>query len=502
MTERHTQKLTGPEYQDARSRDIGEPDVPSQPYNVILINADTYRYDNLFDRAAVPVTTPNLDAFAERAVSLSHFYAGSFPTIPERTDLISGRYAWPWYPWQPLAEKNRMPQLLNQHGYVTQLICDCPHLFNAGFNQAFNAAYHVRGQEGDMPFLHMNDPIETVMPPEKTRTGHHFQDRNLVDLHRWTNRYWRCEEDTFPPRTAGRAVRWLEENRQHRPFLLWVDFFDPHEPWDPPEYMVKKYDPSYEGTPMMHPNYGKASDYTAGELRNLRAHYCAEAELVDRWVGRILQKIDDLDLWDTTVVIFTTDHGMSLGEHNRTGKSNINKHDDRLWPLYPEIAHIPLLIAAPGLPRGAAVDILAQPADILPTLIELNGLDVAPPDPFQGSSFASALSVGARTPSRDFVVSGSYLRLRDGKLPPTAVTPMVYTHRWAYAPFGPGDAPYGSDEVSPAYHTSELFDLDDDPYGERNVAQEHPDIVEEMHDKLIRWLEEIGAPDEAIEVYT
>ena len=62
--------------------------------NIILIVSDTYRYDNLFDRAAMPVRTPNLDAFAERAVSMEQFYTGSFPTIPQRTDMTSGRYGW------------------------------------------------------------------------------------------------------------------------------------------------------------------------------------------------------------------------------------------------------------------------------------------------------------------------------------------------------------------------------------------------------------------------
>ncbi len=488
MTEQEFPKLTGPEYQDAANREIRPLAAPDQPFNVVIINADTYRYDNLFDYAGIPVMTPSLDAFAERAVNMTQFYAGSFPTIPERTDLISGRYAWPWYPWQPLAESNRMPQLLNQHGYVSQLICDCPHLFNANFNQAFNAAYHIRGQEGDMPLLHMNDPIEEIMPREKTRTGHHFQDRNLVDLHRWTNRYWRCEEETFPPRTAGHAIRWLEENDTYRPFLLWVDFFDPHEPWDPPAYMVEAYDPAYSGTPMLHPNYGRADDYTPDELRNLRAHYCAEAELVDRWVGRIFAKLTDLGLWESTIVIFTTDHGMSLGEHNRTGKSNINTRDDRRWPLYPEVAHIPFLIAAPGLPGGTTLDLLAQPVDILPTLIELNGLTVEPPDPFHGRSFAQHLQGAKQAPLREWVVCGSFLRKQAGEVPSTAVTPMVYTHRWAYAPLAPQEG-------------AELFDLETDPYAETNVIAHHPEIAKDLHAKLVDFLQALGAPVEAIEVY-
>ena len=188
-------------------------------------------------------------------------------------------------------------------------------------------------------------------------------------MHRWINRYFNVEEETFTSRTAATASRWLEENYQAAPFFLWVDFFDPHEPWDPPEYMVKRYDSDYDGVPMIHCNYGPATDYTEAELKNLWAHYAAEAELVDRHLGRVLQKVDDLDLWDDTVVIVTSDHGTSLGEHNRTGKSNICDTDARFWPLYPEVSHVPFLIAGGDIPRGASLDILGQPVDVLPTCL-------------------------------------------------------------------------------------------------------------------------------------
>ena len=259
-------------------------------------------------------------------------------------------------------------------------------------------------------------------------------------------------------------------------------------PWDAPEYMVRKYDADYDGVPMMHPNYGKAGDYTPEELRNLRAHYCAEAELVDRWVGRIFQKLDDMALWDSTIVIFTTDHGMSLGEHNRTGKSNINDKDARMWPTYPEIAHIPFLMAVPGVEGGRQVDLLAQPADILPTLIDLNGLDVTPPDPFHGQSFAPSLLGREQDPIHDSAICGSFLRKRDGKVPSTAVTPVVYTQTWAYAPFGPDG-------------NAELFNLEQDLEATENVIADHADVAQDMHARLTGWLKEIGAPDEALDVY-
>ena len=167
--------------------------------NIILIVSDTYRHDNLFDRSALPVRTPHLDAFSQRAISMEQFYTGSFPTIPQRTDMTSGRYGWPWYPWQrlDLSTRNSMPGILGESGYVSQLICDCPHLFNAGFQHTFTAAEAIRGQEGDLHRLRMNYPIGSAMPPEKTRSGKHFQGRNLVDLHRWENRDWKGEEDCW-----------------------------------------------------------------------------------------------------------------------------------------------------------------------------------------------------------------------------------------------------------------------------------------------------------------
>ena len=328
-------------------------------HNIILIITDTFRYDNLGDRAKVmPVRTPELDEFAEKqATSVEGFYTGSFPTIPHRTDIATGKLGWTHYGWQPidLSGRNHIARLLNSKGYATQLICDCPHLFPARFNSSFQAAFQSRGQESDRALLHLNDPINVVMPHEKTRMNPLFMGHPLADEHRWHNRYYQFETETFPAKTGSLVIRWLEENYKSGPFFLWTDFFDPHEPWDPPEYLVKRYNPDYDGTPMIHPNYGRSDVYTAAELRNLMAHYSAEAEIVDRWIGRVLQKIDDLSLWDNTVVIVTSDHGMSIGEHGRTGKSNISDGDDRYWPLYPEIGHVPFLVSARN-PLGAITE--------------------------------------------------------------------------------------------------------------------------------------------------
>ena len=454
--------------------------------NIVLIISDTFRYDNLFDWAEMPVRTPHLDAFAQRAVSASRMYAGSFPTIPHRTDVLSGRHTWLWHPWQPVLQstKNIMPRFFKEYGgHVTQLLGDCPMLMRSGFGSLFDAAHIIRGQECDVHYLHMNDPIENVMPPEKTRHDEDFQGNNLVDMICWQNAHWRYEEDRFSPQTARLTARWLEDNYRYHPFFLWVDFFDPHEANMPPEYMVRNYDPDYVGPPMLHFNYGKASDLTPAELKNMRAHYCADAELVDRSVGRILQKLDDCRLWSNSIVIFTSDHGTCLGERNRTGKSNRNPADDRRWPLCEKIAHVPFLIAAPGLEGGRTIDALLQPSDILPTLLDLAGLDIEPEEPFHGKSFAPMLRGEAQESLRKFAVTGMYRR---NDYSPNTETPVLRTDKWAYVPIG-------SDGER------ELYNLEIDPVMETDVASDHPRVMRGLHAKLSAWLQEIAAPQEAIE---
>jgi len=215
----------------------------------------------------------------------------------------------------------------------------------------------------------------------------------------------------------------------------------------------------------------------------MRAHYCADAELVDRSVGRILEKIDDCALWENSIVVFTSDHGTCLGERNRMGKSNRNPRDDRNWPLCEKIAHVPFLIAAPVLAGGRTIDALLQPADILPTLLDLAGLDAEPEEPFHGKSFAPMLRGEPQEPIRDFAITSMYRRPDYVEL---TETPVIRTHKWAYAPLGEKGAP-------------ELYDVEKDPVMETDVAADHPEVANELHDKFFAWLDEIGAPKEAIQ---
>ena len=177
--------------------------------NIVLLITDTFRFDNLSNRARRPIRTPALDTFSERrGTSVDVFHTGSFPTIPHRTDLATGKLVWPHFPWQPidLSSQNHIARLLGKQGYVSQLICDCPHLFNARFQHSFTAAFQHRGQEGDKHLLHLNDEIPVVMPHEKTRQAPIFRGSTLADAHRWINRNVVTEAGTISARTAATTV--------------------------------------------------------------------------------------------------------------------------------------------------------------------------------------------------------------------------------------------------------------------------------------------------------
>lgn len=210
--------------------------------------------------------------------------------------------------------------------------------------------------------------------------------------------------------------------------------------------------------------------------------------MVDRAVGRVLQKIDDLQMWDNSVVVFTSDHGVSLGEHDRVGKSNCSDGaDPRAWPLYPEIAHVPCLIAAPGLAGGRRMEKIVQTPDILPTCADLAGVSADPPTPFHGRSFAPWLRDERGDAFRDFAIAGAPFdpdKHDKRQLKP----PVFYTEKW-------GVAPYGHDG------RGQVFDIEADPLAENDRAADHEDLLVDVRREIAEWLKAQDAPQTSIEPF-
>jgi arylsulfatase A-like enzyme len=450
--------------------------------NFIVIVSDTFRYDHLGANGNNWIKTPELDAFSRIAVNFDRCTISSFPTIPTRTDWFTGRYSFPFHGWQPLDPKvTILAGELANAGYVNQLITDCPHVMKGTnhFDRGFHGAQWVRGQEGDTPLTWMNHPLTEVVPFEKTRQRPIVFGATLPNLHAWQNRWWDGEEDTFVARTCRTACHWLEHNYRAERFLLWVDCFDVHEPWDPPQYLVDLYDRSgYDGPPMRHPNYGPASDYTEAEVRNLRAHYAGEVTLVSKHVGRLLRMAEDTGIMDRTAILFMADHGMYLGEHDRCGKSNIAPHDTRgSWPFFEEVTHVPLMVYAPGMAGGRRVSAPVQPPDIMPTLLELAG--VTAPDGMHGHSLVPLLCKEESGWPRRAAFSGTDLTRGEGKNAPKVT---VTDREWSLLMGAEGHC------------APELYHRPSDPGQENDVIAAHPDVAAGLHRELTAFLGQIEAP--------
>ena len=337
--------------------------------NIIHIISDTFRRDNLAIFGGKGYT-PSLNAFAEKCVVFDKAYVCGFPTVPIRGELVTGQVSICRRGWEPL--KRDVPVIaddLTNAGVVSMMIADTPHHINNGFfyNRGFTGWKWIRGQEGDhletQPYDY--ESRKSLQYRTYTRTHPNRLPGGLGN-HLKNISFRQTEADTFVAQTMQTACDWLERNHQHENFYLMVDTFDPHEPWDAPEWYLRRFDSSdYEGPEPIYPPYGP-NPMNARETERLNALYRAEASLVDNWIGQLLRKIDYMGLMENTMIIFMADHGFLLGEHGLLAKN---------LSMYEEVIHIPLLVYHPdATPRHT--DALTSIADIPATVIDVFGQNV------------------------------------------------------------------------------------------------------------------------------
>ena len=336
--------------------------------NIIFIVSDTFRRDHLSVYGNTWIRTPYLDRFAGISTVFDNAYICSFPTVPARFEFLTGMVAFPTRGWEPMpAHQVTLAERLREQGYVSMMIFDTANLMRRGYNYAkgFDAFEWIRGQEGDEHSIDYGE-VDLGAPEDKLRSG---WQHNLYQ-HRRSTATRLHERDYFVAQTMQTACDWLERNYKWDKFFLYVDTFDPHEPWDPPEWYLRLYEKEWDGDRLDYPAGGEVEGkYTPEELAHIRALYAGEVTLVDKWVGRLLEKIDDLGLMDDTMVIFTTDHGTQQGEHNLMMKGG---------GMYETVCHIPLIVYHPQIKGGRRNDALVQIPDVAATILDATrseGLD-------------------------------------------------------------------------------------------------------------------------------
>ncbi len=407
----------------------------SGPRNMVVLLLDSLNRHMIGAYGGDEFETPNLDRLAARSIRFTNHYSASLPCMPARHDLLCGSWDFLWRPWGSIELwENSVTQDLRMTGVTSQLITDHPHLFETGgenYHTDFSAWDYLRGHEGD-PWKTRPDPSWVGTPALPAAQG---MFRRGYD---YSRTYFREECDFPGPKTMAASADWLDHNAgAHERFFLFVDEFDPHEPFDTPEPWTFKYHDQRNGDLMIWPPYGTDpvgdGELTEAQAEQIRANYGAKLSMIDHWLGRVLDAMDRNRLWEDTALVLCTDHGHYLGEHGGAfGKPGL--------PIYNTLGHIPMLIAWPGTePR--ACNALTTTVDIHATIVDL--FCAQPRHRTHGVSLRPLLDGGADT-VREWTLQGYFGREVNvidaaGKYirtTPNGPFPLsMWSNRWSTMPF-------------------------------------------------------------------
>lgn len=388
---------------------------PKAPWNVLLVTFDTTRADRLGCYGNERIKTPTLDNLAAQGVRFARDMTAVPITAPSHSSILTGRY--------PIAhgvrdnglfvlgdEQVTLAEMLHDHGYATAAaVGSYPVTAQFGLDQGFDFFDdHLTG--GFEDYLG-----ERAVPKD----GLFFDERRAAQVN----------EAVLP---------WIDAHAG-APFFVWVHYFDPHQPFEPPA----PYDQLY------------ADDLYNGEIA-----------YADSRLGFLLDHLDELGVLDHTLVVMTGDHGEGRGEHNELTHAVL---------AYDSTLHVPLILQAPAdagpsgeLPRGKVVDQRVASVDIVPTVLDLLGFEH--PDGLQGRSLVPLWEGNA---------GEDPIRVQYAE----NLSPSL-THGWGELRVlfeGPLKLIWGP--------RPELYDIDADPGELHNLIAERPDDAQRLHDDLQRFLD-------------
>ncbi|MGB6121154.1 MAG: sulfatase-like hydrolase/transferase, partial [Bacteroidota bacterium] len=424
----------------AHARDLDRP-------NILLLFSDDQRADAIGAYGNPYVQTPNIDEIAKRGVRFTNAYCmGSHHgavCAPSRAMLMSGRTL--FHVYDRLEGVTTFPILLQGAGYIT---------FGTGKwhneKDAFKESF-TRGK--DVFFGGMSDhfrvPVQDLNPDGS---------------------YTEIETKGFSSTVfADAAIEFLSgyaKGARSSPFFVYVSFTAPHDPRTPPGEYLTMYHPEEMPLP---PDYMPLHPFHNGwmtgrdeqlapwprppeVIRSQLAEYYGMISHMDAEIGRILTCLRGNGLLENTLVVFASDHGLSLGSHGLMGKQNLYEHSMKA----------PLMFSGPGIPGGGERDALSYLFDIGPTILQMAGVDV--PTEMEGKSLEGVIS-GDEWGVRSSLFTAYEIYQR-----------AVRDRRWKLIRY-------------PQLHYSQLFDLKHDPYELKNLAEDprYQTKTGEMMNLLLEW---------------
>ena len=377
--------------------------------NVLLITLDTVRADHIGSYVpkkpgAKGAKTPNLDTLAARGVRFAHATAQVPLTLPSHACMLTGAYP-------------TVHQLRDMGGFV--LDPKVPTLATMARASGLLTAAFVSSKALSRHFglLRGFDVYDDEMPLQD-QEGHRI----------------------FPERrasvTTDRALSWLRELQAPQQFFLWVHFYDPHEPYDPPAPFKTAY---------------------SGDL------YSGEIAYSDEQAGRLINFLEQANLLDRTLIVVISDHGEGLNDHGEATHGVF---------IYDDTLHIPFILSGPRVPVGRVIREQVRSVDLLPTLVEFLGLPASPLA--QGVSLWPLIEQGKSITGRN--AGYAYI---ETLYPKTFMNWSelrgMRTDHWKFI-------------LAPR---PELYDLEQDPGEINNVIEKHPAEADRFQKKI--W-EVVGPP--------
>lgn len=421
--------------------------MSSRPMNILLFGIDSLRADHMSCYGYSRLTTPYADRLASEGVLFENLYSAYIPTTPAYTTLFTGMDVMTHEmvalsPKGPIDSKIKLlPELLREAGYVSYRVG-----FGGDFFRGFDKTFGY-----DEGWYAWED-----RPARKAE--------NLNDV-------------TLP------ALEELVRNDQ--PWMLFMRHMDPHAPYlPPPPYDTLFYskDPTQPGLDMSpirdFPNFRDfhLSWMPPGieDAEHPIAMYDGAVAYMDACIQRLLTRLDELGQRESTLVVYTADHGETLYDHG----CYFDHHG-----LYEPTLHVPLIVRFPdGRMAGRRIKGFTQHQDLTPSLLELVGLGhLNEREGMDGRSWVPLLTGERVTNYTEFYLTEcTWMRKRGWR-----------TSEWKLI-----------DALEPDFHGKppvELYNLISDPEENHNLADQEPKMVQALKDRMTAWVEkrlsETGKPD-------
>lgn len=359
--------------------------------------------------------TPNFKRLAQKSVQFEQCYVGSLPCMPARRELHTGRlnmFHRSWGPLEPFDDS--MPEILRNNGIYTHLVSDHGHYWEDGgatYHNRYSSWEITRGQEGDKwkgDLSYKYDKKSAFEYKKYMLQSPEFKAKFEHDV--VNRRYMDTEEKTSQAVTFRHGLEFIERNYAEDNWFLQIETFDPHEPFFTLPHDRELYPYHFTGDADIESDWPPYSPVAEDEktIEHVRYDYAALVSKCDRYLGKVLDVMDQYNMWEDTMLIVNTDHGYLLGEHGWWAKN--------IMPTYNEVANIPLYIYDPrrkdkvGVKRNA----LVQTIDLAPTLLEYFGVEI--PKDMQGKPLAAVINND--TSIREYAVfgyHGSQINVTDGR---------------------------------------------------------------------------------------